>query len=73
MTKTTSEEEDDGCPKGDPDCLGDAEDCHDYCEEPIEPDDSAGYCAEPECTAQATDGDRCGFHAQEQRDAADSR
>lgn len=29
-------EEDDGCPKGDPDCLSDNGDCHDACEAPKE-------------------------------------
>lgn len=29
-------EEDDGCPVCDPDCLGNAEDCHDACERPSE-------------------------------------
>jgi hypothetical protein len=37
--------------------------------QPAEPDDLAGYCAEPECTAPATDGGLCGFHAQAARDA----
>ncbi|RUV10203.1 MULTISPECIES: hypothetical protein [unclassified Mesorhizobium] len=30
------EEEDDGCPKGDPECLGNNGDCHDACEAPEE-------------------------------------
>lgn len=30
----TEAERDDGCPKSDPDCLGDNGDCHDACEPP---------------------------------------
>ncbi|TIS22549.1 hypothetical protein [Mesorhizobium sp. M1A.F.Ca.IN.022.07.1.1] len=30
------EEDDDGCPKGDPECLGNNGDCHDACESPQE-------------------------------------
>jgi len=30
------EDEDDGCPVGDPECLGSSEDCHDACERPNE-------------------------------------
>lgn len=43
--------------------------------EPVTPnasgDEAAGYCAEPECTAQATDGAMCGFHAQTQRELSE--
>ena len=33
-----------------------------------EHDDQAGYCAEPECMSQATDGDVCELHAVEVAD-----
>ena len=31
-------------------------------QEPPQPDERAGYCAEPECMAQATHGDHCADH-----------
>jgi len=30
-----AEDADDGCPVGDPECLGDNGDCHDACEAPV--------------------------------------